>query len=64
MEDALLDLTRRGDIVIDPFLGSGSTLIAPEKTGRRCRTIELDPVYVDLAIQRYQSLTGGSAIRL
>ena len=37
LEDALLDLTNRGDIVIDPFLGSGSTLVAAEKTGRVCR---------------------------
>src|SRR5271167_193741 len=48
LEDALLDLTNRGDIVIDPFLGSGSTLIAAEKTGRVCRGIELDPLYVDV----------------
>ena len=45
LEDALLDMTERGDIVIDPFLGSGSTLIACEKTGRR-RGLELDPLYV------------------
>ena len=40
LEDALLDMTERGDIVLDPFLGSGSTLIAAEKTGRRCRGLE------------------------
>ena len=47
--DALKDVTRHGDIVLDPFLGSGSTLIAAEQTGRRCFGIELDPRYVDVA---------------
>ena len=54
LEDALLDLTNRGDIVIDPFLGSGSTLIAAEKTGRVCRGVELDPLYVDVIVRRYR----------
>jgi DNA modification methylase len=62
LEDALLDLTNRGDIVLDPFLGSGSTLIAAEATGRICRGIELDPLYVDVIIERYESSTGGSAV--
>ena len=44
-EDALLDVSNRGEIVIDPFLGSGSTLIAAEATGRVCRGVELDPLY-------------------
>jgi DNA modification methylase len=48
LEDALLDLTNRGDMVIDPFLGSGSTLVAANKTGRVCRGVELDPLYVDV----------------
>ena len=51
LEDALLDLTNRGDIVIDPFLGSGSTLIAAEATGRVCRGVELDPLYVDVIMR-------------
>jgi DNA modification methylase len=55
LEDALLDLTNRGDIVIDPFLGSGSTLIAAEGTGRVCCGIELDPLYVDVIIRRYEA---------
>jgi DNA modification methylase len=62
LEDALLDLTNRGDIVIDPFLGSGSTLVAAEKAGRVCRGVELDPLYVDVIIRRYQAITGEAAI--
>jgi DNA modification methylase len=62
LEDALLDLTNRGDLVIDPFLGSGSTLIAAEATGRLCRGVELDPLYVDLIIRRYEAATGDPAV--
>jgi DNA modification methylase len=61
LEDAILDLSNRGEIVMDPFLGSGSTLIAAEKTGRVCRAIELDPLYVDVAVRRYEAVTGKSA---
>jgi DNA modification methylase len=60
--DAMLDCTVRGDIVLDPFLGSGATLIAAEKVGRRCFGMELDPQYVDLAIRRWQAWTGADAI--
>ena len=62
LADALLDVTARGDIVIDPFLGSGSTLIAAERTGRRCRGVEIDPLYVDVIVRRYQAETGREAI--
>jgi len=58
LEDALLDLTNRGDIVIDPFLGSGSTLIAADATGRVGRGVELDPLYVDVIVRRYEAATG------
>lgn len=58
LEDALLDLTGRGDLVVDPFLGSGSTLMAAETTGRVCRGVELDPLYVDVIVRRYQKVTG------
>ena len=61
--DAILDSTCRGDIVLDPFLGSGSTLIAAEKVGRRCRGIELDPAYVDTIIRRWQRWSAGLARR-
>ena len=62
LEDALLDLTNRSDIVVDPFLGSGSTLIAADSTGRVCRGVELDPLYVDVIIRRYEAATGGPAV--
>jgi DNA modification methylase len=57
IEDALLDLTRRGDIVLDPFLGSGSTLIAAERAGRICRGVEIDPLYADVIVRRYEAMT-------
>lgn len=60
--DALLDCSARGDLVLDAFLGSGSTLIAAERTGRVCCGIELDPLYVDTAIRRWQRYTGGHAV--
>ena len=59
--DAILDCTERGGIVLDAFLGSGTTMIAAERSGRRCYGVELDPVYVDTAIRRWQVLTGGKA---
>jgi DNA modification methylase len=62
LEDALLDLTNRGDIVLDPFLRSGSTLIAADKTGRVCRAVELDPLYIDVIVRRYQAATGEPAV--
>jgi DNA modification methylase len=60
--DALLDCSVRGDLVLDPFLGSGSTLMAAERTGRICRAIELDPIYIDVAIRRWRRMTGEPAI--
>lgn len=60
--DAILDCSNRGDIVLDAFLGSGTTLIAAERTGRRCRGIEIDPLYVDTAVRRWQKYTGTEAI--
>jgi DNA modification methylase len=59
--DALLDSTARGEIVLDPFLGSGTTLIAAERVGRICRAIEIDPLYADTAIRRWQAYTGEAA---
>lgn len=60
--DALLDCSARGDIVLDSFLGSGTTLMAAERVGRICHGIELDPIYVDTAVRRWQKYTGESAI--
>lgn len=60
--DALLDCSVRGDLVLDPFLGSGSTLIAAERVGRVCYAMELDPLYVDTAIRRWERYTGERAI--
>ena len=56
--DAIMDCSARGDIVLDPFLGSGSTLIAAERVGRVCCGIEFEPLYVDTAIRRWQRFTG------
>jgi DNA modification methylase len=60
--DALRDCSKRGQIVLDPFAGSGSTLVAAEKTGRRARVLELDPLYCDTIIRRWQTVTGKRAI--
>ncbi|BCT67387.1 DNA methyltransferase [Nitrosospira sp. NRS527] len=60
--DAMLDCSARGDLVLDPFLGSGTSLIAAERVGRICLGMELDPGYVDVAIRRWQTHTGAEAI--
>ena len=60
--DAILDCSSRGDIVLDPFLGSGTTVIAAERTGRICYGIEMDPACVDTAVRRWQRFTGMRAL--
>jgi DNA modification methylase len=60
--DAILDCSARGEIVLDAFLGSGTTLMAAERVGRVCCGIEIDPSYVDVAIRRWQNHTGESAM--
>jgi DNA modification methylase len=60
--DAILDASHRGEIILDGFLGSGTTLLAAEKTGRIGFGVEYEPRYVDVAIQRWQTLTGKQAI--
>jgi hypothetical protein len=59
--DAIRDCSKRGDIVLDVFGGSGTTLIASEKTGRQARLIEYDPVYCDTIIRRFETFTGRRA---
>lgn len=56
--DLLLDSSARGEFVVDPFSGSGTTLIAAQKTGRRARVMDLDPRYVDVAVRRYEQVFG------
>lgn len=60
--DAIKDCSRRQALILDPFAGSGTILLAAERTGRRARTIELDPHYVDVAISRWQAMTGQQAV--
>ncbi len=62
--DAIQDVTRRGDIVLDIFLGSGTTLIAAERTGRVFRGLDIDPAYVDVALERWVELTGGTPVKI
>ncbi|MCK1737065.1 ParB N-terminal domain-containing protein [Bradyrhizobium sp. 138] len=60
--DAIKDCSKRGQIVLDPFCGSGTILIAAEKIGRCARAIELDPTYVDVAVRRWEQFTGRKAL--
>jgi len=60
--DAIKDCSARGDVVLDAFLGSGTTVIAAERTGRVCYGIELDPSYVDVAVRRWEAFTKQSAV--
>jgi len=61
IERVLRNSSKRRDIVLDPFAGSGSTLIAAEKTGRQARLLELDPKYCDVIVRRWQDWTGKTA---
>jgi DNA modification methylase len=60
--DAMRDCTRRRDIVLDPFMGSGTTIMAAERVGRRGYGLELDPIYVDAALRRWQAFTKRDAV--
>jgi len=59
--DAIMDCTARGDLVLDAFLGSGTTVLAAERVGRRGYGLELDPLYLDTIIRRWQAFTGDHA---
>lgn len=61
---AMFNSSKEGDIILDQFLGSGSTLIAAEKTGRKCFGLELDPQYMDAIVERYVNYTGNKEIIL
>src|SRR5215471_18765526 len=60
--DAMRDCSRRGDIVLDLFAGSGTTLLAAERVGRRAYTLEIEPRFVDVAIKRWQTFSGKDGI--
>jgi DNA modification methylase len=60
--EAIKDASKRGAVVLDPFLGSGTAVLAAEKVGRRCFGVEYEPKYVDVAIQRWQKMTGKDAV--
>ncbi len=60
--DAIKDCSRRASLVLDPFCGSGTILIAAERTGRKARALEIDPSYVDVAVRRWQAYAGKPAI--
>ena len=60
--DAICDVTRQGELVLDIFLGSGTSLIAAERVGRRFRGTDIDPAYIDVAIARWVQLTGKNAV--
>ena len=60
--DAIKDASKRSETVLDPFCGSGSTIIAAEKTGRQACGLEIDPKYIDVAVRRWQLFTGKSAV--
>ena len=62
--DAIMDVSARGDIVLDSFLGSGTTVIAAERTGRRCYGLEIDQLYTDTIVRRWQTYTGEAARHL
>ena len=64
IENAILNSSQRNELVLDLFLGSGSTIIACEKTNRICYGMEIDPLYIDVIVKRYEDYTGNKGIKL
>ena len=64
VQRAIINSSRRGDIVLDLFMGSGTTLIAAQTLERRCYGMELDPRYADVVVERWQNHTGKKAVRI
>ena len=64
MRRPILNNSKRGDFVYEPFSGSGTTIIAAEQTGRKCLAVELNPVYVDVAVRRWENFSGKKAVLL
>ena len=60
--DAIRDCSGRNDIILDPFMGSGTTILAAERVGRRGYGVEIDPLFVDVAVRRWQSYTKKDAV--
>jgi DNA modification methylase len=63
VRDAILDVTKRGEIVLDPFLGGGATLMAAEQSGRVAYGMDIDPAYIDVALRRWRKETGEEPCR-
>lgn len=63
VEKAMINSSKRGDIVLDPFLGSGTTLLAAERLGRKCVGVEISTAYCDVIVKRWESMTGRKAVR-
>ena len=63
VQRAIRNSSQRGDIILDPFAGSGTTMLACERTGRHARLLELDPAYADVIVNRYEQFTGMLAQR-
>ena len=61
VERAIRNSSKSRDVILDPFGGSGTTMVGAERLGRRARLIELDPKYVDVSVERWQALTGRTA---
>ena len=64
VERSIMNSSTRGALVLDPFIGSGTTIVASERLGRRCYGMEIDPRYVAVAIKRWEDFTGKTSERI